>query len=142
MKRKVETSTDRFFNFDVHLTSILTRDVFLGHTFVSLVIDRSIQEELYFSFSSPLSQIDLVYFFRLRTFIHFNLTNSILLINYIRSYNNHGANFSHFHPSDNKYSSRPWERGKQKENSFLFERILNIYIYKYVSIVQKFRWWS
>lgn len=66
-----------FFNFDVHLTSILTRDVFfLGHTFVSLVIDHSIQEELHFSFSSPsFPRIDKFIFFRFLHTNEFDITN-------------------------------------------------------------------
>lgn len=116
----VETSTDRsfffFFNFDVHLTSILTRDVFfLGHTFVSWVIDHSIQEELHFSFSSPsFPRIDKFIFFRLLHTNEFDITNS----------NNSRCEFCTFTRPINIHR----DRGKQKESSFLFERIFYIHI--------------
>lgn len=87
---------------------------FLGHTFVSLVIDHSIQEELYFSFSFPsfplLSLKSITLFSFVFPHLYINPTNSILLIKH--SLVIITMRILHFHPS-NKYSSRSWETKRE-----------------------------
>lgn len=102
-----------FFNFDVHLTSILTRDVF-SWTHLCVFGHRSLDPRgtlfLFFLPLLPLSLKSITLFSFVFAHLYINPTNSILWIKH--SLVIITMRILHFHPS-NKYSSRSWETKRE-----------------------------